>query len=560
MSLPSPGPDRSGSVLAVVLALLGLSAFDLLAVPWLPGSARGFLQVAIPGCCLLVLALGLAAERGRAPWLRSLVLLLAAAPALLAASLLARGGAQGVVGVVLPGVAWWLCLLAPLVLGGLSLRVRRGVVAVVLVAWGADLALARSGLPLLPEPLQPLRAPLLDTQPSRPPPPEPVPGLVAGQLVAAGESWPGLWRAVTQPSEAVARPVVLVLGGPARPAVERITLEPAVTGLGHALETLWLHATVAPREALDLQGVAVACVHADAWPDTQAAASHAEALSGWVRGGGVLVRDAAAQPPRLEAALRGASLVDAGGRAQWGLGHGYVRDTAGPEGREPAAAALGRVGPALGLERAGTCFDASAPDPALPPGLPVGPRPSRTGLGFLVLAWAGAVLLLEGSVTSGRRALRMALPCAAVLAGVLLALPRASDLEVRAVVLELGGAGGRRIEALHLQAGEAGWTGEVAWRAPCALRRVPGAQAAARGVRAWLAPGERGWLVAETRARGLSPRPAPEAPAALWDAVGGWAWPPGPAVAGEVGWQALEGVGLEGQHLPLAAFMARPAP
>lgn len=550
MSGRPPATDRAGSVLAAALALLGVSAFDVAVVALLPASARGFLAVAVPLACVLLLVLGLAAERPRAPWLRAACLLLAAAPALLAASLLAGGGAQGVAGAALPGLALLLCAVAPFALGGLPLRLRRGVAVLLLVAWGGDLALERAGLPLLPAALQPLRAPLLAQElASAPGSPPRATALRPGGLVEAGAAWPGLQVAASEGLVEGGLPVVRVLGGPAGAPLERAVLpgEPS-------REALWARSPSRPRSALELVGLEVVRVHADAWPEGPEAALHAAALAGYVRGGGVLVVGPG-EPAGLAQALRAAQPVHgpAGVLGAQALGVGWVL-------RVPTVHDEPRlVAGALALPRAGTVLDVLGPPPSLPPGLAAGVRPPRALLGGLLLAWAVAVGLLEGGVSNGRRLLRLALPAAAALVAVVLALPRASDLRVTGVVLELGGAGGRRLEALYLEAGEGGWSGAVQWRAPCALRRLPGALAGGGRVQAWLAPGSSAWLVAEGLARGEPLSGGPPAHSPAWAALDGWAWG-GAGAQARRGGQALELLALEGVDLPGAAVLALQEP
>ncbi|MFM8979084.1 MAG: hypothetical protein ACKOSS_01265 [Planctomycetia bacterium] len=563
MSGRLPATDRAGSVLAAALAVLGLSALDLLPLGLLPGSACGYLAVAVPLACVLLLVLALAAERGRAPWLRACSLLLAAAPALLAASLLAAGGTQGVVGVVLPGLALLLCAVAPVALGGLPVRVRRATAVLLLVAFGGDLVLERAGLPLLPAALQPLRAPVLEVG-GRPAPSAPsgLPrpsALKPGFLLSAGEAWPDLMLAAPEGLVERTLPVVRVLGGPAGAPMERVSL-PAPGGAAGATarEVLWVRSPALPRTALDLVGLEVLVVHADAWPAGEAARAPAAALASWVRGGGTLVVGPA-RPPALDGALAAAreapasEAVAALGPGARTLGLGVVLPGAAT-GEEPAALAR-----ALDLPRTGTLWDSMGPGPALPAGLTADLAHGRTLLGVLVLAWAVAVALLEGSVTSGRRLLRLALPAAGALLAVALALPRASDLRVAGVVLELGGTGGRRLEALHLAAGEAGWSGTLAWRGPCALRRLPGALEEGGRVRLWLPPGSSAWLVAESPARGEAPRKAGGPDSAPWSEVAEWGVGREP-LERVTGWQALESVRLPGVDLPEALFVGVRAP
>lgn len=560
MSGRLPATDRAGSVLAAALALLGLSALDLLPLGLLPQGARGYLAVAVPLCCALLLVLGLAAERPRAPWLRAACLLLGAAPALLAASLLAGGGAQGVAGAVLPGLALLLCAVAPFALGGLPVRVRRALAVLLLVAWGGDLVLERAGLPLLPAAVQPLRAPLLELggrpAPSSPASPSRPAALKPGLLLSAGEAWPGLMLAAPEGLVERTLPIVRVLGGPDGAPMERITLPASSVApdkVAAAREVLWVRSPARPRTALDLVGLEVVIVHADAWPAGEAAAVHAAALASWVRGGGTLVQGPA-RPPALDVALAGLREVPgegAGGARVLGLG--LVLEGAGT-GEEGAA-----VLRALDVPRTATLWDSMGPGPSLPPGMVAGRAQGRTLLGVIVLAWAVAVALLEGSVTSGRRLLRLALPGAVALGAVVLALPQARDLRVAGAVVELGGAGGRRLEALHLSAGEAGWSGLLAWRAPCALRRLPGALEEGGKVRLWLAPGTSAWLVAEAPARGEAPRPAGGADTAPWSEVAEWASGRVP-LERVTGWQALEAVQLPGVDLPEAVFVGLRAP
>jgi hypothetical protein len=144
---------------------------------------------------------------------------------------------------------------------------------------------------------------------------------------------------------------------------------------------------------------------------------------------------------------------------------------------------------------------------------PPRPRRSRRGRttprgagrkGFLLLAFAAALAAFEGILRgAGPRLLGALLAASAVAAASLWASPGARSWVARAVALDLGGGGGRRVEAVHLAAGPLGFSAPVRFRGGGCVRVLGGLVDASGRVR--LPPGGSGWVVRETVGRGVAP-------------------------------------------------------
>jgi len=92
----------------------------------------------------------------------------------------------------------------------------------------------------------------------------------------------------------------------------------------------------------------------------------------------------------------------------------------------------------------------------------------------------------------------------AISTGIAFGVPRETGFIARGVLLELGGPGGRRVDAVRIEAGAAGYAGHVRFDG-AGMVRVLGARLDGQG-RVRVAPGAGAWVLREGVARG----PAPE--------------------------------------------------
>jgi hypothetical protein len=216
------------------------------------------------------------------------------------------------------------------------------------------------------------------------------------------------------------------------------------------------------------------------------------------------------------------------------------------------AAALDGVWPWLDAPRLHTAFDGLLTPPEPPEAwISVAPTTGeRRPLGFLLVGFTAAVALLEPGARRARTALAaLALPALAAVAGVLALAPGRPDLEAQAVVFDLGGPGGRRVEALWLKAGERGYLGRVAFEGGGALRWVGGRH---QDGALHLVADESAWLVRHLEARGLDPADHEDRGAA-------WLlpWLSGPVEPARLrlGRAPLRGVRIEGLESPAASTL-----
>lgn len=250
-----------------------------------------------------------------------------------------------------------------------------------------------------------------------------------------------------------------------------------------------------PASPLDLDGVDV--VELPAGLDLDA--READVLARYVRRGGLLVGPP--PPAELSATLRRR------------LGGGAVPNEAGPAGAHVAG--LGHValaGDAAGLEalavarlvapRLSTAFDRAVSPPrgllalSLPTDEPAGRRDALA----ILLPFAAALVLL-GAIGGRGHAFRVSLVSLAAATIVLGLAERAPPAAGQAFRLELGGAGGRRVEGLVVSAGPAGLLLDGAASSEGGLRALGFEARILEGRLRWvLAPGGRGVIVEEGEA------------------------------------------------------------
>lgn len=501
MSQAAPGRDAAPAVLAVLLAVLALGAAGLCDLSLLARSASSLLPVVLVFASAWVLALGPA--RGAA---RTLALILASAPAVAA-------GVSGSVGPLAPRPATSVAALAltALALGFLDARIRRVLAAVLLGVLGTDLILAQAARPLLPDALSPLRVPLAaagEPQAARVGPE----GLRRGSPVrlAPGAEHPLVhgpgpwWEAAEGERFPGRRPVVLDFGAP-RPWQAAVR---AVDG------TLLPPEAFQPEHALDLEAVDLVFLPAGAWDRSDARGERrARALTAWVRRGGLLLGPA---PEDRWPEPLGPLLGVAGAPAP-----------AGAEPDEPRPLGLGGVlrirtdaqVEAVLRERrwvreVGTMLDVALTSPPLLPGQPrfdpaqAGPRGPWRWLWLHALALAAFASLLRG-----HRALLAGAALAAAATGLVLAEPRPQSARLVPVLLEVGGEGGRRVEAVFVAAGPAGFQERLQWEGGGSVRLLGGRLTQDGDV--YLGAHQGAWLVRERVGLGREPGDA-EARDSAW--------------------------------------------
>lgn len=256
-----------------------------------------------------------------------------------------------------------------------------------------------------------------------------------------------------------------------------------------------------PRDARDLDACDVVLLLEPLGRDRVAART----LEAFARRGGLLAGPAAPASfgAELERALGTALPEDDGPRGVRALGAGHVARVARAGGLEELATA-GFVEP-----RYATVFDRAL-------GPPEGARsandadadaapPRRLPATSLALLAGVALVAIVASRASGARGLVAiaALSALAVLGLGLLAPRDEAAATGEAFVLDLGGAGGRRVEALRVTAGPLGWR----WTEPARSRegvRVLGFTTVSTpaGEALELRPGRVAWIVTEARSTG----------------------------------------------------------
>lgn len=504
--------DRVGTVLVGLLGLATARACGGLDVEPLPARPAEALAVGVQVAILWALAVAVR-EPGGAPAAARLVrTLLAAAPFLAFGVLEASGGS---VGTAWPGLGAALAVAVALALLPAAPRVRGIVAGALLAVWVGDAVLTSAGTALLPAALNPARAPVAWAAAPRPPESTtPVRGERPGSYVRVPDDrallarGPGpWWRCVDEGPLPRAGPVVRAFDGPDGEHVERL---PQGEPEGPGAETLVVvHGGPRVEAALDLSPYDALVLTADAFDhllpaSDDEAALRAGAIGAWVRAGGLLIGPPAQSdwPGRLGRALGGAGRAETSGLSSaQPLGLGWVLRA------ENRSQALGLLASPSLRRPVGTAFDglATPPEPPAPFEHWRADGTRHRGQGALLLAFALAFAFLEPAARRVSAALAaLALPTAATIAGLAWASPAVPDLAAHVAVLDLGGPGGRRVEALWLSAGERGYVGEVAFLGGGGVRWI-GPPLLDDG-RVCLAPGSTAWAVRQGSGRGEDPR------------------------------------------------------
>lgn len=500
------GRDASAPTLAALLLLLCAGVVGLPAPALLPTSPEGYAAaaalVASAWCGVVVPSL-----RGASPGA-----VLASACAALPFLAFAEGSAVAALAWPVPALA--LASVGGVVAAALPPPARRRVTAVVAcgIVLGPLLA-SLGGIPV-PEGLLLPRAPLspgdvsAEGRPARPE--ERVPAAWrdgtrdAGRRVGALARASGAAGAGARGDEStgIDAPFLAVPEGTPG-ALPRGGLVLRVLGLRPPLDRVGPFALLSgrgvPASPLDLD--AVDAVEISAGVDLDA--READVLARFVRRGGLLVGPL--PPVPFPAALRrrlgGGAVPDAGGPAGAhvaGLGHvALADDQAGLE-----ALAVAR----LAEPRLGTAFDRALVPPRglLAFSLPTDDPPARRGALAILLPFVAAVILL--AAVGGRgHATRLAL-VALLAAGIALGVAeRAAPAAGAPFRVDLGGAGGRRVEGVVVSAGPAGLVLRGAASMDGGLRALGFQARVVNGrVRLTLPPGGRGVLVEEGEADGTA--------------------------------------------------------
>jgi hypothetical protein len=504
--------DRLGTAGAVLLAAAAARATGWIDAEPLPRTPAGFLALASVGTALLLLAAALHPSEGRGAGLRVLKVLLAALPFLVFGAWESSGGA---VGTALPGPGAALALGAALLLLAAPPRARKVGAALVLSLFLGDAVLASAGVPLLPAAYDPFRKPVVHVGAVPAPPAAAAlrgerPGAAVRvkddeALLAEGPGpW---WRVADEGPLPRAGPVVRVLEEPENDVVERLPLGAADDIAAETMAVV--HRGPPIRDPLDLSAYDALVLGqlggVVAWltQDDDTAAFRDTAVGQWVRAGGLLIGPPprAEWPGRIARALGPAARGEesgAVGALSLGLGHVVRADT-----RSQALDVLSE----RALRRpVHTAFDGLAAPPAPPEAFaPWRDVPAeRRGQGALLAAFVLAFALLEPVVRSVGVALTaLALPTLATAAGLAWASPARPDVAAHAVVFDLGGAGGKRVEALWLSAGTRGYVGRVAFSGGGAVRW--GGPPLLQDGRVLLPPGGSGWAIRRRTAHGPDP-------------------------------------------------------
>lgn len=474
--------ERAWVVPATALVLLGLSvpATGVLDVPWLPAAP----WTLAPFVVLVVafVALGLASQQ-RHPLARVLGTAVLVAPFLVLA---VRGAPPGPQGASVPFIAP-LLVVAALVVASLP-RPWRARAAVGVLAYGLVAhALGPAGIALLPQrwlaTAAAERGPTIDRSLL----PEAHRGPVRGRATRARTPLgvgDGPWwvRAETGP-EATQRPLVAAWTA-SKPAEARTA------------RWSWLDASdVDALHVLDLEPADVVWIGEGAWPvGSRDTPLRVQAIAEFVRGGGtavVVTPTADALPDGLGGVLPATAAP--GEELVFGLGRVVAFTTP----KEAVEALLERH---LWVAPIGTRLDGQPSPPRLPASLapwedaPQGRRPAAAVLALFVVATFG----FTWAARDPRAAtLLVALAAAAASVAVAWVLPAVPGHRLHAVRLDLGGVGGRRVEAVAIAAGPTGFRGPIRWGGEGYVRFVGGLEQPGGEIE--LVPGGLAWAVRTTR-------------------------------------------------------------
>lgn len=485
MSARAVRRDLTVPVLLGLLLLLALPSTGLVAGGWGPQTPGAYLLAALLLTAFFVAVVGPAFARAGPG--RPLALLVASLP-FLAYGILETPALAGTR--MVPAAGFWALVAAGLALAGLGRRHRQRAVAVLVT--GVACAILLDVMPLSftawaggsPDVLLAQRA----EQPE-------VVGPKRGAAVPAEEApaigeGPGPFLVdATRGRHPVDEPLALVFGANGGLTAQ----EPGFVPGSEVKDGM---------SPLELDAYDAAIVLPGAWPKgTERGARLAEALAIHTRRGGLLVGPG---PGRSWPAPLGQELGSAGrawtvgfeGAQAYGLGL-VVRAASEAGIREALAAGADR-------RVVGTVFDGpGASAPPLPARLArwTDHPPSRRPQGILLLVYVVIAVLLDPLLRGAvPRVMGLVAPALAVALGLVWTSPADPGVRAHALLFELGGGGGRRLEAVALASGPAGWIGSCRYRGPGHLRLV-GAGVGPDGL-VRVEPGRTGWILRETVAQG----------------------------------------------------------
>ncbi len=487
--------DLAAPLLACLLAVVALPSAGLELGGLLPDDPQGALVLGVGIFALFLLCVAPSGSgRGLGVILRPITFTLASLP-FFAFVVLSTPRADAVW--TLPGAAVWSIAVVAMALSVFPPRVRFVTAALVASLVGGGVVLAGAGLDVLPRELNPLLEPTASASREAPPvssgpiglrPLAPTRAARPPYLAEGKGPW---WVPAAEGRLPLRGPVLLALDG--GPGVDPSWRFDGVT-IVHGSEFAF-------RDALDLDAFDAIYVKTEAWDETDAAA-RSLAVSHFVRRGGLLIGPPLgdAWPPLLDARLRQA-------------GHGEREGVAGMR-----RLGLGRVVRAvssdmvfellrddLWVRPVFTVFDRTLLAPVAPDAFPRwrDDPDSRRPAGWLLAAYALALLafgwLLRGDT---RILLGTLLLSFAAGAGVAWITPTSAGPAVEGLLIDLGGKHGRRIEAVHIAAGPAGFRGPVRFSGGGFVRLL-GGRLLADGTVA-IGPNGAAWAVRET----TSPGPA----------------------------------------------------
>lgn len=499
---------------ALVFLVLALPSAGLVSLPLVPTDPAGLLGAY--GALLAVLLLAGTVRRGDgggAGW-RPLALALALTPFFLYASFAAPAQA---IHAARPALALPVLVLLVGCFGAAGRRAATTAVVALTLLLGGGAVLARAGIDPWPARWNPIRQPLA-AAPSVVPedasrvgvrPGAPV--RVTPEAMPLGVGPGPWWRPASRARVPLRPPIALIFDG-----------APDARGLERAGEVARVHASeIEVDHAMDLDGFDAVVVLERGWSPADPARARrlAAAVTGFVRRGGLLIGP---PPERRWPASLARRLGAAGQSPETGpgslrvLGMGrVVRASSGAEMRALLASDLW-------VRDVRTVFDRAtvappAPDALIPAGDEAAARaPRRIAvllLGALVLVLAAFDWVLRGAAARTLGALMASL---AVTTGIAWVVPSDPGFATAGVLLELGGAGGRRVEAVRIEAGSGGYAGAVRFRGS-GMVRVLGGRVDAQG-RVTVAPDASAWVVREGPGLGRGPEETD-------DRFAGWALP-----------------------------------